>query len=108
MKTALVYSYHRQLIRSRNLDFPYRYGTEFETDFDKESEEAIIDMQLPHVSAIPTITRYRYIRQQKKLDEIKLKSSDVRDRYQDLLAQLTLATLFRSSEFKGTDCWTIN
>jgi len=78
-----------------NLDFPCGYGTEFQVDFDKDSEEAIIEMQLPHVSAMPTITRYRYIRQQKKLDTVQLKASEIRDRYQDLLAQLTLATLFR-------------
>src|SRR5438874_2206246 len=70
-----------------NLDFPCGFGTEFLIDFDKESEEAIIEMQLPHVSAMPIITRYRYIRQQKKIDEVKLKTSEIRDRYQDLLAQ---------------------
>jgi hypothetical protein len=79
----------------RNLHFPCGYGTVFEIDFDMDAEEAIIEMRLPHVSEMPTITRYRYIRQQKKLGETRLTANQIRDRYQDLLAQLTLATLFR-------------
>jgi hypothetical protein len=79
----------------RNLDFPCGYGTEFKIDFDMDSEEAIIEMRLPHFSDMPTITRYRYNRQQKKLEETRIRASGIRDRYQDLLAQLTLVTLFR-------------
>jgi restriction system protein len=79
----------------RNLNFPCGYGRVFEIDFDMDAEEAILEMRLPHVSEMPTITRYRYMRQQKKLEEARLTANQIRDRYQDLLAQLTLATLFR-------------
>ena len=78
-----------------NLEFPCGYGTVFEIDFDTHEEEAIIEMRLPHFSEMPTITRYRYSRQQKKLEETRLTTKQIRDHYQDLLAQLTLATLFR-------------
>ncbi len=70
-----------------NLDFPCGYGTVFEIDFDMDAEEAIIEMRLPHFSEMPIITRYRYSRQQKKLEETRLTAKQIRDHYQDLLAQ---------------------
>jgi hypothetical protein len=78
-----------------HLDFPCGFGTQFEVDFDKESEEAIVEMLFPHVDEMPAITKYRYIRQQKTHEFVRLRARVIQDRYQDLLAQLTLATLFR-------------
>jgi len=78
-----------------HLNFPCGYGTLCKVDFDEESEEAVVKMFFPHVDEMPTVTAHRYIRSRKVIEEMRLKARDIQDRYENLLAQITLATMFR-------------
>ncbi len=78
-----------------NLDFPCQYGSQHVVKFEHEDREAVINMLLPHVNDLPTVREYRYVSTRKVVEPVVMRTTEIQDFYDDLLAQITLATLYR-------------
>lgn len=57
-------------------------------------KELVVEYQLPHFEITPTVKEYRYIKSRDAIEEKLAKPGEVIEIYQDLVASITLRTLY--------------
>lgn len=72
--------------------YPDGFPQDFRTAYSPESKQLVIDYQLPNPTIIPSVEEYRYIRSKDQIEQKNRKPADIRNRYQDVIASVTLRT----------------
>jgi len=80
---------------------PYGLGTDFQVGFEESDEQddtdpvVVVEMFLPREGEIPNVAEYKYNAKLDDITSIMLKQRERSDNYEDLVAQIALATMFR-------------
>jgi restriction system protein len=73
--------------------YPEGFPQEYRVAYVPESRQLVVDYELPSLDVVPDILEYRYV---KSKDEIASKArtkAEIKERYQDLVASITLRTV---------------
>lgn len=79
-------------------DFPH----DFKLAYNPENKELVIELELPPVGIIPEVQEYKYTKSKDSIDSKPRKAADIKIRYQDLIASITLRTLHEVFEADQT------
>ena len=74
-------------------EYPEQFPQEFRVAYVPESKQLVLEYELPTAVIIPTIEEYRYVKSKDKIEQKERKPSDIKERYQDLVASIALRTL---------------
>lgn len=66
--------------------------------YTSESKQLVVELELPTVSIIPKISEHRYIKSTDLVAEKPRKDGDVKDQYQNVVASISLRTLYELFE----------
>lgn len=87
--------------------FPQR----FRIAFNEASSELVVEYDLPEVSVIPSEFEYRYVKTKDAIESKARKPSEIKQRYQDVVAAIALRTLhevFEADQAQALVVVTIN
>lgn len=73
--------------------YPEEFPRDVKVAFNKASQELVIEMELPPVTVIPDVLEYKYTKNKDSIDPKPRKGADIKLRYQDVIAGITLRTL---------------
>jgi restriction system protein len=90
-RDAVIDYFELVLEKSR---LPDGFPLELRITYVVESKQLVIERELPTIDIIPDHNGFRYIKKADRIEPIKRKPADIRSIYADLLAQLTLRTLW--------------
>jgi restriction system protein len=74
-------------------DYPDDFPEQRRVAFIPESKQLVVEYQLPHPEAVPSVSEYRYVKAKDQIDEKKAHASDVKELYGDVVAAVALRTL---------------
>lgn len=75
-------------------EYPENFPKEYRLAFVPESNELVIDYELPNLDVIPKIQEYRYIKTKDSVEEKPRKQSEIKEKYQDVVSSICLRTIF--------------
>jgi restriction system protein len=72
-----------------SVDFPQNFRLAYQS----ASREVVVDYELPSVAIIPSAVEVRYIKSRDEFEEKARKPAEIRERYQKLVASISLRTI---------------
>lgn len=73
--------------------YPEDIPRDFKVAFNPDSRELVVELELPAVTIIPDVQEYKYTKSKDSIDSKPRKAADIKARYQDLIAAITLRTI---------------
>lgn len=86
-----VVAYNNMLLKRSQ--YPDNFPQEFRTAYMSDSQELVIEYELPSLSVIPTVAEYRYVKTKDVIEEKPRKPSETKELYQDVVASVALRTI---------------
>lgn len=74
-------------------EYPEGFPHIFRLAYAKESQELVVEYELPGKDVIPTTAEYRYVKTKDAVEEKPSKAAEVKDLYADVVAAVTLRTM---------------
>jgi restriction system protein len=75
-------------------EYPEGFPQDFRLAYLPDPKELILEYELPPASVIPEIAEYKYIKTRNTIDTKARKPAEIKDLYQDIVASITLRTLY--------------
>ncbi len=73
--------------------YPSGLPQAFRLAYIADSNELVIDYEMPAPGIVPSVAEYRYVKTKNLIEEKPRKASEIRDTYQDVVAAVTLRTI---------------
>lgn len=73
-------------------DYPEGFPQEFRVAYVPESEELVVDYELPGPDVVPKVAEVRYVKTKDTFEEKARKVAEIKDIYQDIVAAIALRT----------------
>lgn len=74
-------------------EYPDGFPEDFAVAFTPDSQELVIDRELPLPSIVPTVIEFKYNKSKDSFDEKPRKVAEIREIYEDLVASIALRTV---------------
>jgi restriction system protein len=73
--------------------YPEPIESDFELSYFQDAGELAVDYALPHISCVPTVSEYKFVKSKDTIDEKPRRPTQVRALYQDIVVAICLRTL---------------
>lgn len=74
-------------------DYPDGFPHNFRLAYAPESQELVVEYELPEKDIIPTVSEYKYVKARDAVEEKPRKAGEIKDLYADVVAAVTLRTM---------------
>jgi restriction system protein len=88
---AAVVTYNTMVLERS--EYPDECPQEFRLAFSPSSHELVVEYVLPTVDIVPSVAEYRYNKSKDTIEEKPRKQAEIRERYQDIVAAISLRTI---------------
>jgi restriction system protein len=83
---------YNQMVLERS-EYPEEFPQEARVGYGSDSKELIVEYELPGISIVPAVHEYRYVKTKDVIEAKDRKHTEIKQRYQDVIASLALRTL---------------
>lgn len=73
--------------------YPDDFPQEFRVTYSPAPKELVVEYELPNKNIVPSVAEYKYIKSKDVVEEKTRKASEVKDKYQDIVASICLRTI---------------
>lgn len=88
---SAVISYNSMVLEKSQ--YPEEFPQNFRITYADNSQELVVEYQLPTVDAIFAIKEYKYIKSRDAIDEKLKKQAEIKENYQDIISAICLRTI---------------
>jgi restriction system protein len=91
--------------------YPDEFPQEFRVAYTPESKQLVCEYELPKPDVVPRVGEFKFIRSRDEIEEKPRKASDLKERYSDVVASVTLRTvheLFQADVARQIDVLVFN
>lgn len=77
-------------------DYPEDFEINYKLAFVPESKMLVVEYQLPNKEIVPQIAEFKYVKTRDEITEKQRKPAEIKEIYQDVIAALTLRTIYEA------------
>ncbi|MCB0211616.1 MAG: restriction endonuclease [Anaerolineae bacterium] len=90
-EAAAIITYNTMVLERS--EYPDGFPQNFRLAYANDSQELVIEYELPWIDVIPTAAEYKYIKTKDAIEEKAKKFTEIKALYQDIVAAVTLRTI---------------
>lgn len=88
----LAISAYYTIVLKKSL-YPDDFPQEFRVTYSPDSKELVVEYELPNKNIVPSVAEFKYIKSKDSIEEKVRKASEIKDKYQDIVASICLRTI---------------